>query len=384
MPRRTISMLKILDYPVPSHSNRILYMFGGISLAAFLILMLSGIYIGQFYSPTPEKAHTSIVYAITQVPLADFMRSLHFWTANLVVVLLLFHVVRVFITGSYKKPRILTWLTGVALLAVTYIYIFVGTALKWDQEGVEAVVHMQESFNLLGIQIGLVNGGVPVITQLYSWHVTILLLMLLSLIAIHMFLIKLRGISSKPEKNAVSETTAGKGSSSFIVHLRRLSGFGLLFLAVAGILAIVFPAPIGSPGILDQEVTKPLWMFWPFFGLENIFGLKGLVWGMIGFFAILAALPFVDRSPYIHWSKRKLILAFGAVFLAVTIGLGVYSRINEAEEHIEMEEGTAMTEKATADVLNISHGRLRNEAYYLAPALVALGSYGAWLARRKE
>lgn len=383
MTRHKNSLFKKLDYPVPAYSNRILYMFGGISAAAFLILILSGIYLGQLYSPTRENAHASIVHAVTQVPLADFMRGLHFWTANLVIVLLLFHVVRVFITGSYKKPRRLTWLTGLALLAVTQIYIFVGTVLKWDQEGVEAFGHMQESFNLFGIHIGLTNGGVPVITQLYSWHVTILLLLLLSLLALHMILIKFRGISSKPEKNAVATVTVGQGSSSFLLHLRRLGGFGLLFLAFAGILAIVFPAPIGYPGILDQEVTKPLWMFWPFFGLEDIFGLKGLVWGMAGFFAILAIIPFIDRSPYIHWSKRKLILAFGAIFLAATIGLGVYSRVNKAEEHLGMEEETSMIEKASADELNISHQRLRSEAYYLVPTIIVFGSCGAWLARKE-
>lgn len=384
MARRSESLVKKLDYPVPAYSNRILYMFGGISATAFLILILTGIYLGQFYSPTPENAHASIVHAVTQVPLADFMRGLHFWTANLVVALLLLHVIRVFITGSYKKPRRLTWLTGLALLAVTFIYIFVGTVLKWDQEGVEAFGHMRESFNLFGIHIGLTNGGVPVITQLYSWHVTILLLALLSLLALHMILIKFRGISSKPDKNVVAEVTAGRGSSSFVVHLRRLSGFGLLFLAVVGMLAIVFPAPIGQPGVLDQEVTKPLWMFWPFFGLEDIFGLKGLVWGMAGFFAVLAAIPFIDRGPYIHWSRRKLILTFGAFFLAATIGLGVYSRVHKAAEHLGMDGETSMTEKASADEFNVSHRRLRNDAYYLVPTMLVFGSYGAWLARKEH
>src|SRR6266545_1190248 len=148
-------LLSQLDYRVPAYANTILYMFGGISLAAFAILILSGVFLSQVYSPTPLGAHDSIVHSITGVPLADFMRSLHFWTANLVVFLLLLHMVRVFVTGSYKKPRRLTWLTGVALLAVTFSYIFIGTVLKWDQEGIEALGHMRESFELFGIHIGL-------------------------------------------------------------------------------------------------------------------------------------------------------------------------------------------------------------------------------------
>lgn len=365
-------------------------MFGGISLFAFLILILTGIYLTQIYNPTPADAHASIVYSITHIPLADFTRSLHFWVSNLVIILLLSHIIRVFVTGSYKKPRRLTWLTGVALLGVTIVYIFIGTLLKWDQEAVEAFVHTQESFNLLGIQIGLTNAGVPVITQLYSWHTTILLLLLLGLLALHMVLIKIRGISTKPSQNAVAEVTAGRGSSSFLLHLRRLLGFGLLFLALASLAAIAFPAPLGSPGILGEEVTRPLWMFWPFYGLEDIFGLKGLVWGMIGFFAILALFPFIDRGPYVHWSKRKFVFALGFVFLAATIGLGIYSRVQPAEAHTEeaseahVEEGSeAHTEEmpeATADELDINHKRLRDEALYLIPAAAVIGLIGSRLA----
>lgn len=375
------SLLKNLDYKVPSYANTILYMFGGISMMAFIILIFSGIYLSQFYNPSPNHAHTSIVHAVTQVPLADFMRGLHFWAANLVVVLLLIHVIRVFITGSYKNPRRLTWLTGVALLAITLIYIFLGTVLKWDQEGVEALGHMIESFEIFGIHLGLTNAGIPIITQIYAWHITILLVILLGLLGLHMLLIKIRGISAKPTKNAVSSVTAHQGSSSFLVHLRRLCGFGLIFLAVAGLLAIILPAPIGHQGILEQEVTKPLWMYWPFFGLEDIFGLKGLVWGMLAFFAILAIVPFIDRSPYLYWKKRKMILALGFLFMAAVIGLGVYARLHTAEEHLGMEDqDTAMTEQASADDLDISHHRLQTEAAYLVPILLSVGAIGVWQA----
>lgn len=377
-------LLNKLNYPVPKHANSILYMFGGISAFAFVILILSGIYLSQFYSSTPVDANSSIVNGIQNIPLVDFMRSLHFWTANLVVGLLFIHIIRVFITGSYKKPRRLTWLTGVGLLAITIIYIFVGTVLKWDQEGVEALGHMQESLNIFGINIGITNAGIPVITQLYSWHTTILLLALISLLAVHMFLIKIHGISSRAVKGATTGETAGTGSSGFLTHLRRLAGFGLLFFTVAGLLAILLPAPLGYQGILNQEVTKPLWMFWPFFGLEDFFGIKGLVYGMLIFFVVLAAIPFIDRSPYLHWSKRKLILAFGAVFLATIIGLGVYSRLRPADAHLSMESDDTMAVTATAENQKLSHQRLRNEAVFLVPLLAASGAVGTYFAYKRR
>lgn len=377
------TLLNKLDYPVPKHANSVLYMFGGISLAAFVILIISGIYLTQVYSPTPTASHASLIYAITKVPLADFARSVHFWAANLVVVLLIFHVIRVFITGSYKKPRQLTWLTGVALLGLTIIYIFVGTVLKWDQESAEAFGHLQESFKLFGLRISQTNEGVPVITQLYSWHTTILLLILLMLLAFHMVLIKFNGISAKPTKQAVSAATSGTGSSSFLSHLRRLSGFGLLFFALASMLSIISPAPIGYSGILEQEVTKPLWMFWPFFGLEDLFGLKGLVGGMGIFFALLAAVPFLDRSPYLHWSKRKLTLSIGALVFVALIGLAAYSRLRPPAVHLVDSASMAMSQKATADNHVISHAKLRSEAVYLVPMTAAVGAAGYWLAYKK-
>ncbi len=373
--------IKVLDYPVPSYANSILYMFGGISAVAFLILIATGVFLTQVYNPVPDGAHASIINAVTTVPLADFARSLHFWTASLVVILLLLHVIRVFVTGSYKKPRRLIWLTGVALLALTVVYIFIGTVLKWDQEGVEAFVHMKESFELFGINLGLTNGGVPVITQLYSWHTTILLLALIGLLVIHMALIKLRGISPKPIRGAVAAPTAGRGYSSFLSHLKRLAGFGLLFLAVASLLAVVFPAPLGYPGDLDQEVTKPLWMFWPFFALENIFGLKGLLFGLAGFFLFLAAVPFIDRTPYLHWSKRKFILGLGSVVLITLVGLAAYSRIYPPTEHIAV-PGGSMSKTATAGSMNIPRKQLRGEAPYLLVAVAITGAAGLGLTYR--
>lgn len=378
------TLLQSLDYPVPAHANSILYMFGGISLAAFLILIASGIYLSQIYSPTPENAYESVIYAVTNTPLADFMRSIHYWTANLVVFLLLLHITRVFITGAYKGPRRLTWLTGVALLGITTVYIFIGTVLKWDQEGVEAFGHMKETLEIFGLTIGITNQNIPVITQLYPWHTTILLLLLIGLIAVHMLLIKLRGISPKPTEDAVAISTAGQGSSSFLVHLKRLTGYSLLFFAIAGLFAVVFPAPIGMKGLLGQEVSKPSWMFWPFFGLENIFGLKSLVFGMFGFFILLAAVPFIDRNQFIHYAKRKTIIALGLVFTLIVIGLGVYSQLYTPQPHLSEMETAPMEQKASAEPVNISHERLRSEAYFLLPLLAVVVLSGMGLIIKKD
>jgi|GEM_PF-341393 len=376
--------LQSFDYPVPAHANTVLYMFGGITLSAFAIMIISGIYLSQFYSASPKGSYASVVSAITNVPLADFSRSLHWWTANLIIGLLLFHIVRVFITGSYKKPRRLTWLTGVALLGITVLYIFTGSTLKLDQEAVEAVGHLQESFQLFGVTLGLTNGNVPLIVQLYSWHTMVLTLGFMALIVLHMVLIKLRGISPLPRKNKLVPVAAMPHVSSFFGHLRRLVGFSALFAALAALLAVALPAPLGYPGILGSEVTTPLWMFWPFYGLENIFGLKGLVYGLIGFFVILMTVPFIDRNPYQEFAKRKLILVLGAVFSIVVVGLGIYSQVAPPKAHLDEEMATSDSsmpvEVARADTITIPRTRIRSEATFIVPLAVVVGATGAWAA----
>ena len=140
-PRRRLSWAAIderlgisgLAYPVPAHANGIGYILGGISFFGFLILAASGVWLAQYYHPTPATARESVVYIMNAAPLGDIVRGVHFWTANIVMATVLLHFGRVFTTAAYKRPREANWLIGLGLLAVTLGLIFTGTVLKWDQ-----------------------------------------------------------------------------------------------------------------------------------------------------------------------------------------------------------------------------------------------------------
>lgn len=162
-----------------------------------------------------------------------------------------------------------------------------------------------------------------------------------------------------------------------------LSAFAIL--VGTGLLSIIYPAPLGYPGLQEQEVTKPLWMFWPFFGLENIFGLKGLVAGMMAFFAFLAAVPFIDRNAYLHYAQRKLILSLGALMVVILVGAGAYSRLAPPKAHLdEMPSDEAKTEVAMVENLNISHQLFADESVYLIPILGTVGLTGVWLSYKSR
>ena len=126
--------LQGLAYAVPEHANSLPYLLGGITFMGFIVLFVTGIYLAQFYHPHPADAHESVVYIITGAPLGDLVRSIHFWTAQIVTLTLLLHMLRVLFTGSYKRPREINWYVGLGLLAVTLGLVFTGTVLKFDQE----------------------------------------------------------------------------------------------------------------------------------------------------------------------------------------------------------------------------------------------------------
>src|SRR5262245_14858330 len=101
-----------LRYPVPEHANSLAYTLGGITLVSFLLLVVTGIYLAQFYDPTPERAHASVTYITDKAFAGALVRSVHYWLATVFTITLVLHMVRTFVTGSFKAPREFTWITG--------------------------------------------------------------------------------------------------------------------------------------------------------------------------------------------------------------------------------------------------------------------------------
>lgn len=333
--------LSSLAYPVPAHANRIGYILGGITFVGFLVLAATGIWLAQFYDPTPEAARASVAYIMNVVPLGDLVRGVHFWTANLVMATVLLHMGRVFVTGAYKRPREGNWLIGLGLLAVTLGLIFTGTVMKWDQEGYEALGH--------NVEVGKILGGfgfwfsadfaasVPLLGRLYIAHIAILPAIGTLLLAAHFLLVKHHGISVLPAQAdaAVDGAPAPeRGGSSFATHLAKMVGYGLVLLALATAVSAIAPAALGGRPIPGTETTKPPWMFLPFYPLEDWFGISALLWAPVLLFAALAALPFIDRSPYRSPRRRRLIVAAGALLATALVVLVVVALTTPPQPHL--------------------------------------------------
>jgi len=170
---------------VPPHVN-IFYCFGGIVFTCFLVQVATGFAMTFYYRPSISEAFSSVEYIMTEVNFGWLIRSIHRWSASMMVLMLILHVFRVYLTGGFKKPRELTWVTG-----------------PWDQVGFWAckiVTGVPEAVPVIGPPIvQLLRGGVSVgqstLTRFYSAHTFVLPLVAAALMITHFLMIRKQGIS---------------------------------------------------------------------------------------------------------------------------------------------------------------------------------------------
>ena len=326
--------LKALQYPVPEHANNLGWSLGGLTAVSLLVLIATGIVLTQFFNPMPEQANESVRRIVDDIWLGQLVRGVHFWAAQAMYVLAGLHLLRVFLTGSYKRPREANWLIGVTMFALVIGAIFTGTVIKWDQEGFEALAHNLEIGELLGGAgfwfTAEFSGDLPLIVRLYVAHVAIIPGLILGLLTVHFLLVKRHGISPHP---AIADAPA-EPREPFTHHLRRLGAFGLALVGGLIVLAALFPPGLGPTPVEGIEVTRPLWMFWWVFTLENWWGLMAILWGTIALFTLLVAVPFIDRRAERHWRKRPVAIAAAAAVLVAILVLTYITATTSAVEHL--------------------------------------------------
>jgi len=187
---------------VPPHVN-IFYCLGGITLTCFIVQVATGFAMTFYYRPTVTEAFASVEYIMTKVNFGWLIRSVHRWSASMMVLNMILHVCRVYLTGGFKKPRELTWVTGVALASVTVSFGVTGYSLPWDQVGYWAckiVTGVPEAIPVVGsLLVEVLRGGVSVgqstLTRFYSAHTFVLPVVAAVLMLTHFVMIRKQGIS---------------------------------------------------------------------------------------------------------------------------------------------------------------------------------------------
>src|SRR5918997_2835696 len=186
--------------PVPRRGAW-LYSLGSATLFLITLQFLTGILLLFYYVPSAEEAWDSIYYMMTDVYFGPLIRGIHFWSANILVVVIGLHMLRTFFSGAYKAPRELNWVVGVVLILLVTILAFTGYALRWDQEGFWAWE--------VGIKIGsyspfvgdymaafLIGGdtvGPATLSRVFALHVWLLPAVLAPLFGVSLYLLRRHG-----------------------------------------------------------------------------------------------------------------------------------------------------------------------------------------------
>jgi len=332
---------------VPRHSHSAFYYFGGISLFLFIVQVVTGILLLMYYRPGADSAFESVRFIITNVEFGWLIRALHSWSANLMVLAVFLHMFTVYFTFAYRKPRELTWLSGIGLLGLVLAFGFSGYLLPWNELSFFATRVGTGTAGALPV-IGewlmtVMRGGDEVtgatIGRFFGLHVAILPGVFVVLLSAHLIFIQRQGMSEPLDWSgkAQADKTHMKFFPSFL--LRDLLVW-LIVLNILAILAVVFPDGIGAihwplgmkadPFAPPPAVIRPEWYFmFAFQALKllpaHIWLLEGELFGIIVFSVgglIWALVPFLDRRSR-RAEKSKFFMAFGWLVLAFIIVMTV-------------------------------------------------------------
>ena len=184
------------------------FYLGGITLFFFMVQATTGILLSLYYQPTPESAYDSILYIMNQANFGWLVRSVHSWSANLMIIFCVLHLLRIVVQGAYKKPREITWMVGMGLLGVTMGFGFTGYLLPWDQRAYWATTVGTEiagSVPIIGAWVReLLRGGSDVsavtLSRFFGVHMLVLPLSLAALLGLHLLIVHQQGLADPEEK----------------------------------------------------------------------------------------------------------------------------------------------------------------------------------------
>src|SRR5262247_3129038 len=332
-----------MGHRVPRNTASWAYIFGSSTLILFVMQIATGICLALVYVPSPDQAYESLQYLNYQAALGWYLRAVHFWGSNAMVLVMTLHMIQVFLWGAHKYPRELTWMAGVLLFLCTLGMAFTGQIMRWDQDaywglGIGASIVSRAPYVGEAL-VHLMLGG-PIIagrtlSRFFTLHVFVIPGLLIGLVGLHLWLVLRLGINEWPMpgrlvdretyRKRYEEQVEKDGVPFFPVAARKdMVGMGVVVLAVL-VLAAIF-GPHGPKGVPDPTIidTVPKPDFY-FLALYALFALLPpwtetavLLLGPPVAIVALLLVPFLAGTGEKSW-RRRPVAVLGTVLIVLTI-----------------------------------------------------------------
>jgi len=338
----------VAEKGVPVHAQKIWYYLGGMTLFLFGVQVFTGILLLLYYRPSSTEAYESVQFIVTQVPFGWLIRNVHSWSANLLIGLAFAHFFSVFFLKSYRKPRELTWVSGVLLLFLMLGFGFSGYLLPWNElsffatkvgTGIAGAVPVVGHFALR-----LLRGGDDVtgatLSRFYGIHVAVLPALATALVAVHLLLVQRQGMSvplSIEKKLRPGEKLPQMRFFPNYVLRDVLAWY--VVIAMLAALAAFYPWELGvkaDPFAVVPPGIRPEWYFLAMFHTlklvpSHVLGLEGERLGVVAFGIValfLVLVPFLDRRASRGETSRlfTILAALGLVYLVTFTIIGHYAK----------------------------------------------------------
>ncbi|BFU96087.1 MAG: putative Cytochrome b/b6 domain-containing protein [Nitrospira sp.] len=292
------SLVDYIQKDLPEHLEWWPYTLGAIPLTLFGILVTTGLLLTFYYVPASDQAYESVDQITHEIYLGWFVRGLHKTSVDLMILFLLFHVIRVFMTRAYQAGGELKWVSGSIVLFVTFAMGFTGYSLVYDNVsywGMTVVTNMVGTLPIIGRPLlHLLRGGEEVsgvtLLRLYDLHTKLLPVLLGGLALGHVVTVRLLGFT----------TVAGSREyhQFYPEHTMKMGAVAVgLFLFMVD-LVMIFPPVLGPPADFQEvasDVSPPWYFSAPFMWITLLPGPVA-IWSLMGFAGLFVAYPFIDRA----------------------------------------------------------------------------------------
>jgi len=321
---------------IPIHRHSIWYYFGGMTLFLFGVQVVTGILLLLYYRPSAETAFESVQFIVTEVQFGWLIRSVHSWSANLLIATLFIHMFSVYFMRAYRRPREVTWLSGVFLLLLAVGFGFSGYLLPWNKLAFFATKVGTEIAGVIPLigkpMLRFLRGGEDVtgatLTRFFGFHVAVLPAISTVILAVHLILVQLHGMSVPPGLEG-KNLRKMKFFPGFL--MRDLIGW-ILAIGVLAALAALFPWELGEKADAFAPAPagiKPEWYFLFMFETlkllpPKILSFDGEVLGILGFAAgglVWFILPFLDKHE--RTRRRPVFTVIGVIVVLFIVTLTI-------------------------------------------------------------